>query len=204
MNTCTHPHFISSNQWKNFFCRISVYIPDNQELLVVFHQLCYIFTEQREGWIGYDNICLFQQLYTLTTAEIAIAFQRVDAYFLWVGNVVAILVTIIYQIYCLFTLILTEQVHILILVASGDESLQPKKLKVISEVREKVAHPWVITIAQHRLSSEMFPIVSQLVVDVFQLRIKFVLLCLLGSIQIFVSHRLIVSNYQHQLSIADA
>ena len=40
------PHSIRLNQRKNLFVCNSIHIPNNQELLIVFHQLCNILTEQ--------------------------------------------------------------------------------------------------------------------------------------------------------------
>ena len=52
-----------------------------------------------------------------------------------------------------------KQVPLLILVAGGDQPFQPQMLKVEGEVFEKIAHPWIITVAINYLPPEMLPVV---------------------------------------------
>ena len=47
---------------------------------------------------------------------------------------------------------------------------------VISEISEKITYTRVVAITQHGLAAKMFPVMPQLVVDVFQLRIELVFL----------------------------
>jgi hypothetical protein len=59
---------------------------------------------------------------------------------------IAVHVSVVYQVDGLFTLVLAEQVGILILIASCDKSFQAQELEVISKVGEKVGDTRVITI----------------------------------------------------------
>ncbi|CUQ16646.1 Uncharacterised protein [Segatella copri] len=60
---------------------------------------------------------------------------------------ISIFVTFINKKYSLLTFIHTEQIHILIFIASGDKFLQTKKLKVVCEISKKVTYTRVVTIA---------------------------------------------------------
>ena len=101
---------------------------------------------------------------------------------------VAVFVTFVNQVNGLLTLILTEQVYILIFIASGYQLLQSKELKVISEISEEIAYTRVIAITQYSLTAKMFSVMPQLVVDIFQLRIEFILLGFFCLVQILISH----------------
>jgi len=89
---------------------------------------------------------------------------------------------------------LAEQVHVLVLVTSGNEFLQTEKLKVVSEVSEEIAHTRIITIAQHNLSTEMVTIMLELFVDVFQLRVKLVFLGSLGLVNSSSWHNKLIDS----------
>ena len=156
-----------------FVCGI-VLIANNQELLVVFNQLCNVLSKQRERRICHNDVCLFKQFDTLLATEIAVAFQWLYANLLCVWYAVAVLVAFVYKIHSLLALVLAEQIHILILVASGYEFLQAEKLEVVGEISEEVAYAWVVAVAQHGLATEMVAIVAQFVVYVFKLCIEFV------------------------------
>ena len=171
-----------------FICGI-VLIANNQELLVVFNQLCNVLSKQRERRIGHNDVCLFKQFDTLLATEIAVAFQWLYANLLCIWCAVAVLVAFIYKIHSLLALVLAEQIHILILVASGYEFLQAEKLEVVGEVSEEVAYAWVVAVAQHRLSTEMVVIVTQFVVYVFELCIELVF---------FGSLSLVDSSFYHE------
>ena len=43
---------------------------------------------------------------------------------------------------------------------------------------KEIAYPWVVAVAQHRLATEMFFIVPQLVLDVDELCVKLIFLVL--------------------------
>jgi uncharacterized membrane protein len=90
-----------------------------------------------------------------------------DAYLFGIGNIIAVLVAVVNEIDGLLALILAEQIHILILIACGDEAFQSEKLEVIGKVCEEVRHARVIAVAQHRLSTKVFLIVAKLIIDVF-------------------------------------
>ena len=76
----------------------------------------------------------------------------------------------------------------IIFIAGGDKFFQPQLLEIVAEIVEKVAHTWVVAVAQHRLSTKVFFIVFQLVLNIHELRIKFVFLCRLCGVEIFVCH----------------
>ena len=74
MNTCPHPNFIISDKRKNFLIGSSIDVANNQELLLVFHQLSNKFTEKGERRVSDDNIRFFQNFYALLTSEITVTF----------------------------------------------------------------------------------------------------------------------------------
>ena len=131
-----------------------------QEFFSILHQLSYIFPKQRERRIGHHNISLFQQLNTFLAAKVAVAFKWLYPYFLSIGDTVAVFVAFIHEKHSLFAFVLAEEIHVLILVASGYEFLQSKKLEVVGEISEEVAHARVIAVAQHRLAAKMLTIMA--------------------------------------------
>lgn len=131
-----------------------------QELFSILHQLSYIFPKQRERRIGHHNVGLFQQLNTFLAAKVTITFKWFYPYFLSVGDTVAVFVAFIHEKHSLFAFVLAEEIHVLILVASGYKLLQSKKLEVVCKVSEEVAYAWVVAVAQHRLAAKMFTIMA--------------------------------------------
>lgn len=101
---------------------------------------------------------------------------------------VSVFVSFINQIYSLLAFVLTEQVHILIFVTSGNQLFQSKKFKVVSKIGEEIADTWVITITQYCFTTEMFTVMLQFVVYIFKLRIKLVLFRFFSLIQILIRH----------------
>ena len=91
-------------------------------------------------------------------------------------NTTTIRVSVVFQPDCLFTVVLAEEVRILTLVASGDELLEAKLLKVIGEVVEEVAHSRVVTITVNDPVAEVFLVVSELLLNVGESGVKLVLL----------------------------
>lgn len=81
---------------------------------------------------------------------------------------------------------LGKQVCILVLVAGGDDLLQPKRLEVQGEIPEEIRHPGVVAVTQDGLVLEVLLIVSQLVLDVFEPGIELVVLSLLGRMEVAV------------------
>jgi hypothetical protein len=55
---------------------------------------------------------------------------------------------------------LTEQVAVLVFVASGNQFLQAQLLKVVAEIMEKVAYTRVIAVAKHSFAFEMFLVMT--------------------------------------------
>ena len=93
----------------------------DDELLVVLHQLFYIFAKEGKGRVRHYDVCLFEQFDTLFAAEVAVSFEWFDTYFFGVGNVVAVLVSVVLQINGCFGLVVAKQVTFVVLIACGDE-----------------------------------------------------------------------------------
>jgi hypothetical protein len=77
----------------------------------------------------------------------------------------------------LLAVIRTEQVHLLILVTSGNEFLEPELLKVEREVVKEVADSRVVAVQIHNLVSKVFAVMLQLTFDVGELGVELVLFC---------------------------
>ena len=80
-------------------------------------------------------------------AEIPIAFQRFYSYLFGIGYMVSIFIAFINQVNGLFALVLAEQVYILILITSGNQFFQSKKLKVVGEISKEITHTRIVTVA---------------------------------------------------------
>ena len=70
LESISKPNFILFNQRKHFFIGYSILMPYNQEFLLIFHKLPYIFTKKRERRICNHYIGFFQQLNALSRTEI--------------------------------------------------------------------------------------------------------------------------------------
>lgn len=184
----TQPYLVASYQWKNFFIRYRILMPYDKKLFLILHQLRHIFTEQRKGRISNDNISLFQKFNAFLATEIAITFQRFHAYLFGIRGMVAVLVAFVDKINGTLAFVLAEEVHVLIFIACGYEFLQSKKFKVVGEISEEIAHTRVVAVAQYCLSAKMVAIMTQFVVDVFELCVKLVFLCRLSPVDCTFCH----------------
>jgi len=133
------PELVLLYQGKKSLVLDRVLVANDQELLVVLEQLRDILAEQREGWVGYHDVCLLQQFDGLRAAEVAVTLQRDDPDLRGVGDVVVVPVPVVLKVYGLFGVVLAEEVDFLTLVARGDELLQSQLLEVVGEVVEEVA-----------------------------------------------------------------
>ena len=192
----SQPNLILLNESKYFLVRDGILMSNNQELLVILHQLRHILPEQREWRVGDDDVGFFQEFNALSAAEISITLERQHTDFFRIGNVVTILVALVNQIDRFLALTLREQIDILILVAGSYQFLQAEVLEVVGKVREEIADARVVAVAQHGLAAKVLAVVPQLIVDVLQLSIKLILLSLLGLVQILVCHP-VVGFYPH-------
>jgi len=65
-------HSVVFDKWENLLVGNGVLIPDDQEFLVVLHQLGDVIEEQRKRRIGHHDVRLLQKLDALRAAEIAV------------------------------------------------------------------------------------------------------------------------------------
>ena len=192
----SQPNLVLLNKGEYFLIRNSILIPNNQELLVILHQLRHILPEQRKRGISDYDVGFFQEFYALSAAKISITLERQYTDFFRIGNAITILVALVNQIDRFLALSLREQIDILILVAGSYQFLQAEVLKVVGKVREEIADARVVAVAQHGLAAKVLAVVPQLIVDVLQLSIELILLSLLGLVQILVCHP-VVGFYPH-------
>ena len=68
-------------------------------------------------------------------------------------------------------------------------------MEIIRKINEEVADTRVIAVAQHRLTAEMFAVMTQLIVYVFKLSVKLIFLGSLSLVEILVSHPLLKSDW---------
>ena len=166
-----------------------IYITDDDKLLLVFDQLSDVFTEEREGRIGDDDICFFEELDTLFTAEVPIPFQRMhessDIRVRWHADIFSL----VDEVDRLLGRTDREEIWILILVAGGDEFLESKQMEVQDEVVEEVTHPRVVAVTEDGLAFEVLFVVFELCLYVFELGVELILLGLLRLGELFVCHK---------------
>lgn len=176
------PYFILNNQWKDFFVGYRVLIPYNQELLLILHQLRYILAKKGEGRIGHHDIRLLQQFDALGAAEISVSYQETDTDLLGIGHTVAVVVTRIFKLDGLLPVVAAEEFGILVLVACGDEPFKTQLLEAVCKIVEEVAYAGIIAVAEDGLAPEVLAVVTELVLNVAQLRVELVLLGLVGGL----------------------
>ena len=82
--------------------------------------------------------------------------------------------------------VLAEQVPLLILVAGGYKPLESQVFEVVGKVVEEVRHAGVIAVAENSLSLEVFLVMFQLILDIRELGVEFILLGLVGTMQITI------------------
>ena len=70
-NTRPKPQFVIAKKRKDFFAGDGIHIPDNQKLLAKIHHLRHVFTKEREGRVGHDDVSLTQQFFALLRTEVA-------------------------------------------------------------------------------------------------------------------------------------
>ena len=107
-----------------------------------------------------------------------------DANFVGVGEIVPALVAVVDEADGLFGVVLTEEVHVLVLVAGGDQLPETEFFEIVRKVVEEVAHAGVVAIAVDDLALEMVLIVLQFPLDVGELGIELVLLRVSGVLKI--------------------
>ena len=108
---------------------------------------------------------------------------------------VAVFVALIYEVNSLFAGAFREQINILTFITDSNQFLQAKKLEIVGEIFEEVADARVIAVTQHRLTTEMFAVMAQLIVYVFKLSIKLIFLGFLSLVEILVSHPLLKCDW---------
>lgn len=126
-----------------------------------------------------------------------------DADLVAVGEVVAALVAVVDEADGLFGVVPAEQVHILILVAGGDQLLESKFLEVVRKVVEEIADAGVIAIAIDDFTLEMRLVVFQFPLDIGELGIELVLLRASGLLKIPVFGLFRHSHSRIPLAITD-
>lgn len=114
--------------------------------------------------------------------EVAVPRQVLDADFNAIRFIIFVLVTVVFEIDGPFGVVSAEQVHILILVAGGNEFFEAQFLEVERKVTEEIAHMRIITVAIHHLALEVVLIMLQLPLNVRQLCVKLILLRVFGLI----------------------
>ena len=80
-------------------------------------------------------------------AKIAIAFEFVDADFVRIGDAVAILVAVVFEVESTSLRMLAEHIGVAILIAGGDQLFELQLLEVVREVVEEIADLWIVTVA---------------------------------------------------------
>ncbi len=75
VNGSPHPEFVGFDEGKYLLVSDRVLVPDDQELLPVFHELGDVLAEKGKGRIGDDDVRLFQKLDALGTTEVTSAVQ---------------------------------------------------------------------------------------------------------------------------------
>ena len=177
------PHPVFLDQPEDLLVGDGVHVPDDQELLLVLHQLLNVLPKQRKRRIGDDDIRLLEQLDAFLAAKIAVAFQLVNADFVRVGDAVVVLVAVVFEVDSPLRRVLAEQVGVAVLVAGGDQLLQLQLLEVVREVVKEVADLGIVAVAQDGLALEMLRVMPQLLLDVGKLGVKLVLLGRLRGVQ---------------------
>lgn len=147
----------------------------------------HILAKERERRVGHHDIRLLQQLDALITTEIPVSLQRTDANLLGVWYAVGVAVAQILQLDGLLAVVAAEEVGILVLVASGDETFQAQLLEAVGKVVEEVADTGIVAVAEDSLPPEVITVVTKLILDVGQLGVELVFLGLVGGLQVFVS-----------------
>jgi len=74
---------------------------------------------------------------------------------LWVWNAALVIVSTVFKVNGVFSIVPAEQVTTLILVADGDQLLEAQLLEVVREIVKEVANPRIVAVAVNHLALEM-------------------------------------------------
>ena len=202
------PDLVAFNQRENLFVSNGILMPDNQELLIILHQLRHVFAEERKGRIGHHDVCLAQKVDALLRAEVArlqlrehiLVVPNQDFHVGHVHRAVAVHVFHLRDDQFMGDALRFFGVHLgkerklralngRAVVAGADKFLQPQLVEARGKIFEEIAFVGVVAVAEYRFAAKVLPIVLQLALDVFVLRVKLVLLRRLCSAQILVCHK---------------
>ena len=106
-----------------------------------------------------------------------------DADFVRVGDVVVVLVAVVFEVASTLSRVLVEQIGVAVLVTGGDQLLQLQFLEVMRKVAKEIANLGIVAIAQDGLVFEIVCVMPQLLLDVGKLRVKLILLLRLCGVQ---------------------
>ena len=116
-----------------------------------------------------------------------------DPDFLRIRDIVPTLVPFIFQVNGPSRVISAKHIHVLVLVAGGNEFLKPQLLEVVREVMEEITHSRIVAVTVDYLSLKVLFVVLQLPLNVRELGIKLVLLRTFRLMQILIFHSYIIS-----------
>ena len=128
------------NIWTNIVN--SIYIPDNQKLLIILDKLSDIFAEQRKRRIGHHDVRFIQQLHALFAPEISISIKLLD--------VSSFMVAIVYKLYS----------ATVFPVSSRYQLLKAKLVEINLKIPDEVGFPRVVAVAVYYFVLEMLFIMS--------------------------------------------
>ena len=97
----------------------------------MLHQLCDVFSEKRERRISYHDVRLLQKLDAFHAAEIPVSPKFMDSDIPNVWHLAALCIPVVFEPNRSFRIMKAEQVSVLVLVAGGDELLQPQAFEVV-------------------------------------------------------------------------
>ena len=203
-----YPQLVIFNKRKNLFVSYCIFVSYYQELLIIFHQLRHIFTKERKGRIGHHDVRLAQKFDALGRAEVArlqlrehvLVVPNQDFHVGHIHRAVAVHVFHLRDDQFMGDALRFFGVHLgkerklralngRAVVAGADEFLQPQLVEARGKIFEEIAFVGVVAVAEYRLAAKVRPIVLQLSLDVFVLRVKLVFLRRLCSAQILVCHK---------------
>ena len=187
------PKAVFHHKRENLFCRQGIDIANDEELLLVSHQLRKIFPEEGKRRIGDDDVGLPEEFDAFGRAEVSVAAQFADADFFGVRNPVAVLVAVIDEVYGTLAVVPGKQIDVLVLVAGGDESFEPEGLELVGEIMEEVGNARIVAVAENGLAPEVVAVVSDFFRDVGELRVELVLFRRLGGRQRMGAHVVFLS-----------
>ena len=146
-------------------------ISNNQEFLLILHQLRYILAKKGEGRVGHHDIRLLQQFDALGAAEISISYQETDTDLLGIGHTIAVVVSRIFKPDGLLLVVAAEEFGVLVLVACGNEPFETQLLEAVCKIVEEVAYAGIIAVAEDGLAPEVLAVVTELVLNIAQLSV---------------------------------